>query len=267
MNTATSSRASSRSSGSRSPNGTSEKPGRSGLNRSVNAASPDADSDPSVSPSKPIVRSTCTICGSIACAWRPSTSAPRPSTKSLSQPTPELSPRADEHASGNDQRGAEEDVPADELAAPQQQRREEDAPERLGRDERADHRHASAVVRLEERRVRETEQHAGRDEGPRRGAEASRPGPAPRDEQVGADRGRAREQRDGRRHERLRIGVLGEPAQEVVADREDDGGGEREEDAEATEVRRPHPFTRQGDTAGDDQHGADEKQRPNGLVQ
>ena len=52
MKSATSSRASSRSSASRSLNGTRAMPGRYGPKRSVNAASPFTDSEPSVSPWK-----------------------------------------------------------------------------------------------------------------------------------------------------------------------------------------------------------------------
>src|SRR5438874_3265208 len=53
MNTATSSPRSAASSASRSSNGTLENPGRSGPNRSLNTASPAAESEPSVSPWKP----------------------------------------------------------------------------------------------------------------------------------------------------------------------------------------------------------------------
>src|SRR3954467_217794 len=128
--------------------------------------------------SKPIVRSSRTNCGLIVCAWRSSASAPRSSTSSVSQPTGELSPCADERAAGDDQCRAGHEPPTDELTPAQQQRGEEHAPERLGRNERRDHGYSPPVVRLEESRVGEAEQHAGREEGTDGDSVASSPAAA-----------------------------------------------------------------------------------------
>ena len=91
---------------------------------------------------------------------------------------------ADQHPAGDDERGAAEEARADELVPAEQERREPDAPERLGRDERRDDRDAAAVVGLEEADVGEPEEDA------RRATNARKPPsrePAARDEQPGGD--------------------------------------------------------------------------------
>jgi hypothetical protein len=74
--------------------------------------------------------------------------------------------QTDEHAAGDDEERAGEEPAADKLARPQQQHRDEHAPERLRRDERTDDGDAAAVVRREEREVGKTEEHAGRRKRP-----------------------------------------------------------------------------------------------------
>jgi hypothetical protein len=55
--------------------------------------------------------------------------------------------------------------------------------------------------------------------------------------------------------------------QDVVTHREEDGRGDREERAQAPEVRRTDALAGQRDPAGDDQAGADEQQRPQRLAE
>ena len=70
----------------------------------------------------------------------------------------------DQRAARDDERGADQHAPPDELGVPDQEQRERDAPERLRRDERRDDGDATAVVRLEERHVREPEHDADAEE-------------------------------------------------------------------------------------------------------
>src|SRR5689334_4220871 len=148
--------------------------------------------------SKPIVRSSRTNCGLIVCAWRSSASAPRSSTSCVSQPTPGLSRHAYQRAARHDQRRADDEPAADELAAAQEQGREDHSPERLGRHQRRDDADATAVVGLEERCVREAEEDPRREEEHELPRVAARPGAAARQHEVRGDRGEPGQQR-GRR--------------------------------------------------------------------
>src|SRR5262245_12814937 len=76
----------------------------------------------------------------------------------------------DQDAADEDQPGAHEQAAADELGLAQEQRREPDAEERLGGDERRDDGHASTVVRLEQADVREAEADPGGREDAQRAA-------------------------------------------------------------------------------------------------
>src|SRR5437867_880020 len=64
---------------------------------------------------------------------------------------------ADQHAAGDDQQRAGEQMPANELVPADHEPRSDHAEERLRRDERADNGHAAARERLEEERVRDAE--------------------------------------------------------------------------------------------------------------
>ena len=72
-------------------------------------------------------------------------------------PSTRLAKRADQRAAGDDERRTEDELPPDELGPSQDERREQDAPEGLGRDERRDDGHPAAVVGLEQAGVREPE--------------------------------------------------------------------------------------------------------------
>ena len=72
--------------------------------------------------------------------------------------------RADQGSAGDDEDGAEGESPPHALGLPDEERREADAPERLGRDERRDDAHPPAPVGLEEADVGEPEEDARRRE-------------------------------------------------------------------------------------------------------
>ena len=99
---------------------------------------------------------------------------------------------ADQHAAGDDEQRAGREPQPDALARAEHERREADAPEALGRDERRDDRDRPVEVRLEEAEVREPEEDAGRREraqlAPAR--RASRPGGARRSPRRSASRPR-----------------------------------------------------------------------------
>ncbi len=159
-------------------------------------------------------------------------------------------------------RAPSDDAAPDQLVAAEQQQREADAPERLGRDERGDDGDAAAVVRLEERHVREAEQDADAEEG--RGV--PRPGHAakPRREHE-REQERPAEERGGGRDRGRRRRPLRKPADEVVARREEDGDDERVDEADHADVLRPPALARELDAARDDQDRADEERYVRGL--
>ena len=76
----------------------------------------------------------------------------------------------DQNAADDDQHRSARKPQPDELTSPKQQRREADAPERLGRDERRHDGHAPTVVRLEQADVRKAEADARRREDAERAA-------------------------------------------------------------------------------------------------
>src|SRR5215467_11898559 len=138
---------------------------------------------------------------------------------------------ADERSARDDESGAYEQSSPDVLRLAEEERREPDADQRLDRDERRHNCYPPPVVRLEERDVRSSEEHA-------RGNETKPPmaDPLPRPDR---DQNGAAEKRSGRGHRR-RNGRHPdrEMAHEVVSDREEGRAGERVCEPEPVEVRR-----------------------------
>ena len=97
-----------------------------------------------------------------------------------------LAERADQHPTGDDQHGADHDVPTDQLAAPDEHGGEEDSEERFGSHERADDAHPTAVEGFEERGVGEAPEESGERERPQCEPGVSDCLPTPPDEQIRA---------------------------------------------------------------------------------
>src|SRR5919202_2165620 len=173
---------------------------------------------------------------------------------------------ADQSRAGDDQRGTDGDVPADELAPAEQQHGEQDAEERLRRDERRDDGDAAAVVRLEEERVRGAEQQPRDEEVRAVGADRAQ-AHATAGEQYRRQRRRAAHHRGGGRGQRRRLGVGREPPQEVVARREQHRRRQGKDDPDRLESDRAFRLEAEGDAAHDDRQRRGEQQRARGLVE
>ena len=150
--------------------------------------------------------------------------------------------------------------PIRSLCLADQERGEEHGPQRLGRVQRSDDRHAAAVERLQQARVGEPEDDAGeREGGQRRPQVMVRSDAAAPDQHPDEDDEERAEQRGGRGGERRRMGVAGGPAGDVVADGEERGAGEGEDDAEHPEVLRSRPLAGERGSAGDHEHRSEQR--------
>ena len=137
---------------------------------------------------------------------------------------------------------------------PEDERRDPDAPQRLGRDERRDDRDAAAEVRLEQAEVGEAEEQPRRREAaelaPRRAARRAEARPTTH---PGEHR---------RRRDRLRAAVGVQRADDVVPHGEEHGRAEREEDPARPQMVRPVALGDEQRPAGDDRERADDDAAP-----
>ena len=152
-------------------------------------------------------------------------------------------------------------VAADQLAAAEDDRGEQDAEQRLCRDERADDGDARSVESLVERRVREAPEQPGRCERRERPPDVRDDAPATYGAEVCGHHRRPGEDRRSGGELRVDGRVLCEVADDVVAGREEGRRAERKDEADPPRVLRAVSLAGEREPSEHDQDRPDEEPR------